>query len=271
MASHLSSIGFPVQNEQDLYALAEKVSLKAKPYEITQGFYLRYEDPSGASLWLHADKQQQISGMNPHFVGPSVMQVKIVRSMHKKQDHDFEGSYFAWAAPEEEHDHQEGAYPFLFDAPDFLRHSQQKFPQLLNVQVAAFAHEIQVFASEQAFHVEAPKSTQMAPEAFMPAGLFPAENQLEEAAPTAHALINGRVLDTQKRTNQLTGKSFWWLQIQSYAGVYDAVVDPLLMPIEPKPGNIISGSFWLSGMILDQVEDQKPRSGFLRLLRSRRF
>ena len=50
MASHLSSIGFPVQNEQDLYGLAEAVSKKAKSYEIAQGFYLAYQDPSGACL-----------------------------------------------------------------------------------------------------------------------------------------------------------------------------------------------------------------------------
>src|SRR3712207_4814475 len=134
MASHLSSIGFPVQNEQDLYALAEKVSYKAKAFEMNDGYYLCYQDPSGAAIWLHADQQRQISGMNPHFVGPSVMPVKIVRSLHKERDHAFDGSYFAWASPEEEHDHQEGAYPFLFDAPDYLRHCQQSFPLIQTVQ-----------------------------------------------------------------------------------------------------------------------------------------
>ncbi len=270
MASHLSSIGFPVQNEQDLYSLAEKVSEKAKPHEVDKGFYLSYQDPSGAMLWLHADQQRQIAGMNPHFAGPSVMQVKIVRSLHKKQDHDFEGSYFAWAAPEEERDHQEGAYPFLFDAPDYLRHHNQQFPAILNVQIAAFAHEFHIFPDEEAFHTETAHGPAMSPKAFIPAGLFPVDGELEAAAPTAHALINGLVIDAQKRTNQMTGKGFWWVQIESFAGTYDAVIDPLLIRTEPKPGNIATGSFWLSGMILDHAADQKLRNTFLRLLRGKR-
>ncbi|HYX40030.1 MAG TPA: hypothetical protein VE954_43595 [Oligoflexus sp.] len=270
MASHLSSIGFPVQNEQDLYSLAEKVTQKAKPIEINQGFYLYYQDPSGAAIWLHADQQQQISGMNPHFVGPSIMTVKIVRSLHKEKDHPFEGSFFAWVAPEEERDHQEGAYPFLFDAPDFLRHSHASYPATLQVQVAAFAHEIDVYPTEEAFAQKRKvgDGPEMAPESFIPAGLFPADAE-ETSSPTAHALISGHVLDAQKRTNQLTGKSFWWLQIQTYAAVYDAVVDPVLLRTEPKPGFLVKGSFWLSGMIMDQASEP-PRTGFLRLLRKGR-
>jgi hypothetical protein len=268
MASHLSSIGFPVQTEQDLYALAEKIAQKATPHEVNQGFYLSYQDPSGASIWLHADQDRQIAGMNPHFVGPSVMPLKIVRSVHREKDHDFDGAYFAWVAPEEEHDHQEGAYPLLFDAPDFLRHRQQKFPAVLLVQIAAFAHELEIFSSEEAWKEKASDKPETAAESFIPAGLFPADGRANAALPSAHALITGHVLDAQKRTNQMTGKSFWWLQLQSYAAIYDVVVDPVLLRNEPKPGCIVRGSFWLSGVIVDHDEN-KSQSGFLRLLRSR--
>ncbi|WP_141731432.1 hypothetical protein [Oligoflexus tunisiensis] len=267
MASHLSSIGFPVQNEQDLYTLAEKVSQKAKPHDIGQGYYLNYQDPSGAAIWLHADQDRQITGMNPHFVGPSVMPVKIVRSLHREKDHAFEGSYFAWVAPEEEHNHQEGAYPLLFDAPDFLRHSQQKLPAILLVQIAAFAHEVDIFTTEEAWKESATDAPGMAPESFIPAGLFPVDGKANAALPSAHALISGHVLDVQKRTNQMTGKGFWWLQVQSYAAIYDVVVDPILLKMEPQPGHLVKGSFWLSGVIVDHAAD-KPQAGFLRLLRS---
>jgi hypothetical protein len=267
MASHLSSIGFPVQNEQDLYALAEKVSQKARPHDIGQGYYLSYQDPSGAAIWLHADQERQITGMNPHFVGPSVMPVKIVRPVHREKDHAFEGSYFAWVAPEEEHNHQEGAYPLLFDAPDFLRHSQQQLPAILLVQLAAFAHELEVFTSTEAWNQSSSDAKGMAPESFIPAGLFPVDGKANAALPSAHALISGHVLDAQKRTNQMTGKAFWWLQVQSYAAIYDVVVDPVLLKMEPRPGYLIKGSFWLSGVIVDEASD-KPQAGFLRLLRS---
>ncbi|HET9240524.1 MAG TPA: hypothetical protein VFO10_24890 [Oligoflexus sp.] len=270
MASHLSSIGFPVQTEQDLYALAEKIAQKATPHEVDQGFYLSYQDPSGAAIWLHADKDRQIAGMNPHFVGPSIMTLKIVRSVHRDKDHAFDGAYFGWVAPEEEHDHQEGAYPLLFDAPDYRRYHQEKFPATLPVQIAAFAHELEVFASDEAWKQKNGDKSPIAAESFIPAGLFPADGRQEsEAIPTAHALISGHVLDAQKRTNQMTGKSFWWLQVQSYAAIYDVVVDPLLLRSDPKPGCVVKGSFWLSGVVLDQAE-HKPQNGFLRLLRSRK-
>jgi hypothetical protein len=267
MASHLSSIGFPVQTEQDLYSLAERISEKATPHEVPQGYYLSYQDPSGAAIWLHADQDRQIGGMNPHFVGPSVMPLKIVRSVHREKDHAFDGAYFAWVAPEEEHNHQEGAYPLLFDAPDYLKHSQVKLPALLLVQIAAFAHELEIFASEEEWKQKAGDKPQLAVESFIPAGLFPVDGRANAALPSAHALISGHVLDAQKRTNQMTGKTFWWLQVQSYAATYDAVVDPLLLRSEPKPGCIVKGSFWLSGVILDQT-DEKPQNTFLRLLRS---
>lgn len=268
MASHLSSIGFPVLNEQDLYALAEKVSQKATSFAIDQGYYLSYQDPSGATIWLHADQQRQITGMNPHFAGPSIMELKIVRSLHKEKDHPFDGSYFAWARPEEEHNHQEGAYPFLFDAPDYLRHKQLDLPVTLKAQIAAFAHEIDIYATAELYEQAASDGPKMAAEAFIPAGLFPAEGRSNGAPPTAHALINGIVLDAQKRTNQLSGKPFWWIQLQSYGGIYDAVVDPFLLKHEPRPGCVAKGSFWLSGVILDQPGDEKPKAGFLRLLRN---
>jgi hypothetical protein len=268
MASHLSSIGFPVETEQDLYALAEKISQKSTPHEVNQGFYLSYQDPSGAAIWLHADQDQQIAGMNPHFAGPSVMPLKIVRKVHREKDHAFEGGYFAWVAPEEEHNHQEGAYPLLFDAPDFLRHQDLRFPALLLVQIAAFAHELEVYPSDEAWQQKAGDTLDMAAESFIPAGLFPADGRANAALPSAHALITGHVLDAQKRTNQMTGKSFWWLQVQSYAAIYDVVVDPVLLKAEPRPGCIVRGSFWLSGVIMDHSENN-AQSGFLRLLRPR--
>ena len=69
MASHLSSIGFPVGSEDEAQALVGRVANDAEELDTPDGAYLRYADPSGAELWLHLDGQGVVVDMHPHYAG----------------------------------------------------------------------------------------------------------------------------------------------------------------------------------------------------------
>jgi hypothetical protein len=52
------------------------------------------------------------------------------------------------------------------------------------------------------------------------------------------------------RTNQLTGQAFCWALVETLSATYDVVIDPELLDALPQVGNVLHGSFWMSGRIV---------------------
>ena len=53
-------------------------------------------------------------------------------------------------------------------------------------------------------------------------------------------------------TIKLSEASFYWILVDTLGGLYDVVVDPTLIAEPPTIGNIVSGTFWLSGRLLSK-------------------
>ena len=49
-------------------------------------------------------------------------------------------------------------------------------------------------------------------------------------------------------------------------GTFDAVIDPVLLATEPRPGNVVSGWFWLSGRLHVRYQQPNAASGWLKRL-----
>jgi hypothetical protein len=200
----------------------------------------------------------QVLGMNPHFAGPARLRVKLTSYIPSTTPSPLDGSFHGWTNPPantESADQAEGDYPFVFDAPDALLHKGAPLPGVVEVQVAAFAHEMQVFGSEQAYLSSLPEDgLRMASESFIPSGLFG-----QEGEPRALGMFTGRVLEAAWKTNPLQGRSYWWALVQTLGGQFDVVADPELIANPLEKGNIVQGSFWLSGLI--QSREQTPKTG----------
>jgi hypothetical protein len=248
MASHLSSIGLPVDSEDDFFDLAQRASESSEVLEVHAGRYLRWSSPSGAELWLQVDEEDSLIGMNPHFAGASRLRVGLTGRLTRAGATALDGAFHGWASPPGDEPEQ-GAYPFVFDAPDFLLHSDVEIPSVVEVQVAAFAHEVQAHLTEEEHGKSQEAEMRFAAQSFIPSGLFSPEGEAP-GEPESLAIFSGLVLRAEVRTNELSGKPFYWALVDSYGGAYDVVIDPELLPEPPVVGGVLNGSFWLSGRLL---------------------
>ncbi|MCK6471673.1 MAG: hypothetical protein L6R28_08000 [Planctomycetes bacterium] len=251
MASHFSSIGFPVQSQDDMLALANQAGPSARPLEVDDGFYFLWASDSGAQLWIQVDKNDDLMGMVPHFSGPSRFRVRLDARIGRPNDSPLDGAIHCWAAGPDGNP-QSIEFPFVFDLPDARLHSGLALPSLAHVQLAAFAHEVQIHESVEAYNTANTEEPRMGSQSFIPAGLFSPNNQKPTNPPLATAILNGHVLGAELKTNELSGRTFWWAQLDVLGGTFDAVIDPELVTQEPKVGGVIGGFFWLSGQILEQ-------------------
>jgi hypothetical protein len=247
VASHFSSVGFPLRSEADLYELADRIGEHAEPLATDRGTYFRWSDPSGAEVWLQANTDNEGVGMNPHFVGKSTVRVRLTARPDPHSPSPLDGRFHGWADPSDSEE-PSGAYPFLFDAPDAGCHDELELPTTVVVQIAAFAHEISAFDSPEAYMASQTHEVKFASQSFIPSGLFNLEG--DDRPPRAEAIFAGHVRESERRTNRLTGKDFFWCLVDTLGGSFDVVIDPELLTDLPKVGGVIHGSFWLSGRIL---------------------
>ncbi len=185
--------------------------------------------------------------MNPHFFGESRVRVQLAARIVRPEGTHLDGAFHAWADPQGD-DPDSVSYPFVFDAPDFQCYSALSLPAILEARIAAFAHELVVFRSEEEYMASQTGETKFAVQSFIPSGLFRPDGESIDP-PEANAMFTGRILEAEMRTNELMNKPFQWMLVETLGGVFDVVADPEFIEVEPAPGRILMGSFWLSGRL----------------------
>jgi hypothetical protein len=261
MSSHLSSIGFPVASHEELVALARRITDDAVRVSTPRGDYVRYRGEGGEELWLQLDHDGDLVGLTPHFAGKSRVRVALTDRLSRRSDSALDGAFHGWADPATD-DPRSGCYPFVFDCPDAASRPALALPALVDVQLVAFAHEIEVFDSVEEYDARQDVETEedeqpvsFASQSFVPASLFgdeerPADTPQDEPPP-AYAFFSGHVIEARRVKNALTGGEYHWILVETYGATIDVVVDRSLLETEPRPGGVVSGSFWLSGRILE--------------------
>jgi hypothetical protein len=153
MPSHYSTIGFGTPSPDDFLELARQASLGAQRIPVSGGRYLKWSPQTGEQLWMQVDGNDDLRGISPHFAGESEVRVVLERRVMRKGSSPFEGAFLARArdtgGPYEAD--STGDYPFVFDCPDIALHSSVALPAEGMAQIAAFAHELSLFPSEEAY------------------------------------------------------------------------------------------------------------------------
>jgi len=244
MPSQFSTIGFSITSGEDLAAIASQVADKADRISTPPGEYLKWAPPSGEQLWLQISPEGDAMGMSAHFAGKSAVRVAVEARVARPAHTPLDGTFLAWANPPAG-DAVGGDYPFAFDCPDAATHIDLALPVTVTAQVAAFAQQVSIFDSAAAF-----TSSQGSPSrSFIPSGLVSPSGE-PVSPPESHALIAGHVLEADTRVNAVSGTAYWWALVDSLGGTFDVVIDPDLLPEPPKPGQVLSGWFWLSGRLI---------------------
>lgn len=252
--SNLSDIGFPTPDEQAINEMIMHVLEVAKPEKVARGFYLIYTDRSGAEIYLQGNTEQELIGFNPHFAGKSRFTVGLTNSIERDSS-ALDGGFHAWANPSAEDAEISGEYPFVFDVPDFRAVEIAEFPRIAEIQLTAFAsNDFQIFAGEEAYQAAQESELKYASKMFVPVGLFAVDEKngsLDLSVVRPVGKLAGEIREFELRTNELSGETFYWFLVDTLGGAADVVVDPKYVPAEPKPGGIVSGTFWLSGRVLN--------------------
>jgi hypothetical protein len=248
MPNHMSDIGFELNSEDDFQQLALQVCEEGEPRKAASGTYIRWAPGEGIELWAQLDQDNEVIGLNPHFRGKGLMRIGVTQEVIRPERTSLDGAYYAWANPAE-NDPEMGEFPFVFDVPDYQLH-KVRLPSILHVQLAAFAHELHSYDSDEAYDRSQSEEMKFASEAFIPSGLFRPEGTTMEP-PQAHAIFTGHVQETTIITNPATGNGFCWAKLRTLGGDVDVIADPLLLNGLLVEGGVVSGSFWLSGFLIE--------------------
>lgn len=245
----MSSIGFPVSSKEEFHDLALRAAREGEPFEARGGSYARWSPGSGIELWAQVTRDGKVVGINPHYSGGATTLVGLTSRVVRRERSPDDG-FFGWASPRNQ-DPESGWYPFVFDAPDYELHRDLTLPVIREVQLAAFAHEIRAYQSDEEYEEarrRGDRGTGLAAEAFIPSGLFKPGGEAIEP-PQALAVLAGHVLEARLLSNPVTGASFQWARLRTYGAEIDVVADFEVIVGRTKEGGVLSGSFWLSGRI----------------------
>lgn len=251
--SNLSDIGFPTPDEQAINEMIMHILEVAKPVQTVRGFYLVYTDSSGAEIYLQGNFNQELVGFNPHYAGTSRRRAGLTRIIERDSS-ELDGGFHAWANPSDEDVEVSGEYPFVFDVPDFRTVEIETFPKTVEIQLTAFAsNDFKVFESEEDYQARQESELPYASKMFVPVGLFDFANGNwdENNPPRPVGKLAGEITWFELKTNELSGEKFYWILVDTYGGDVDVVVDPKYVTEEPQIGGIVSGTFWLSGKVLN--------------------
>lgn len=141
----------------------------------------------------------------------------------------------------------------IFDAPDFPDVREATLTARHDVELAAFALELNVYDTEEAFREAQPDLKPLGIPGFIPAGMV---GQAQGQAPTAHALLVGRVLEATRVQNQVTQREFVRMRVETPAGPLDMAVDPGMVDALPPVGHIVQAGAWISGRLAPEDDDK---------------
>jgi hypothetical protein len=246
MPSHLTTLGFPVTTEQDFRHYVYAATEFGQKIETPRGSYTLWQPGSGIELWVQTNLHKRIIGMNPHFDGSARMRVSLTRYVARPGQSILDGAFYGRANPDRSHA-ETGAYPFVFDLPNYDTYTNLELPCTVNVQLAAFAHHLQGYQTEADWQTG--NETSLAAESLIPRGTFTLDRKPKDPA-FAEVIMSARILDTSQLTNPVTGLKFYWAHVHTLGGEMDVVADPQIVQGKLVPGGIVSGTFWLSGKIV---------------------
>ena len=254
MADHLASLGIGSSSAEERRNQVRRILKESKPHSHrADSMTLRWRDPSGAELWIYVDDTGAMKSVQPHFSGGPRIRLELQAIVERPEVSPYDGGFLGLTQEGGSNPSLGGGFPIVFDSPDFPDVKDAFLTAKHDVELAGFAVELNVYATEEAFREAQPDLKPLGVPAFIPAGMVA---QVEGGQPTAHALMVGRALEAERVKNQLTGMAFVRIRMETPAGPLDMIVDPGMVEALPEAGYILQVGAWLSGRIAPE-NDQK--------------
>jgi hypothetical protein len=245
MPDPFSTIGFPIQDESEFSDLATHLAAEAQRIPVSGGTYLLWASPGGEQVWLQGDSDGYLVGMTPHFAGKSQVSVSIRSILRRPGETSLAGTIRGSVNDETGPTAGILDCPIVIDVPNLATHGRLELPICVDVQVASFAREVSIFASEDAYYASQEHGG-FASRSYVPSGTFTPDGG-ETEPPQAFGIFTGHVLEAAVKRNGKTDAPFYWALVDTLGGTFDVVIDPELLPHPPRAGGILQGQFWFSG------------------------
>jgi hypothetical protein len=247
VTDHLAALGIGSPSIEERQQQVRRILKESKPHsQRADSMTLRWHDPSGAELWIYLDETGTMKSVQPHFAGGPRIRLELQAIIERPEVSPYDGGFLGLTQEGGSNPSLGGGYPVVFDAPDFPDVKDAFLTAKHDVELAGFAVELNVYPTEEAFRKGQPDLKPLGIPAFLPAGMVA---QMEGGQPTAHALMVGRALETERVKNQLTDREFVRLRMETPAGPMDLIVDPGLVEDLPEIGYVLQAGAWLSGRI----------------------
>lgn len=243
--SHFANLGFRCTSEDDFSHL---VSLMIEHHQDeidgTAFNYGIYRENSGLQMWLVANKDGNITSLEPYFVG-GVHRLGV-DGMQVDSTHGT-GWVQAWinATTFDNGEWTDGECPLIIDVPNVATLGELG-GQVVSMQLCAFGEDVQIYADEASYDTADTGDVAWATKSLAPIGMF---TDGEQPA-TAHIQMSGIVKASHQLTNALTGLPYYHCQIETFCGVIDAVFSDEMFDSPPQTGNVITGIYWLTGQVI---------------------
>ena len=248
MLNHFAALGYSLDTDEEFSDLVDHAARDGDPIAAPSGYYLYYRVDERVELWAQATPIGDLLDCVPHYRGESRIKIGVADLIRRK-DRPLDGSVYGWVNPTGERS-DAGDYPVVIKVPDYEIFRSRVSPQsIITMQVTAFANEIAVYETEEVFAEAQPERQRMAPESFIPTGLF-SDSGDSLTSPEAQAIFSGHVTASDVKSNRETNKEFYSLAVSTFGGVYDVVISPDLVATAPAVGTVIRGSFWLTGRLV---------------------
>jgi hypothetical protein len=254
VADHLAALGIGSSSAEERQEQVRRILKESKPHsQRADSMTLRWHDSSGAELWIYVDQSGTMKSVQPHFAGGPKIRLEIQAILERSEVSPFDGGFLGLTQEGGSNPSLGGGFPIVFDAPDFPDVKGVFLTAKHDVELAGFAVELNIYSTEEAFREAQPDLKPLGVPAFVPAGMMA---QMEGGTPTAHALMVGRALETERVKNELTSLEFIRIQMETPAGPIDLIVDPGMLDDLPENGHIIQAGAWISGRITPE-DDEK--------------
>lgn len=249
--SHFSMVGYAVATDS-----APAMSASVRPYlrqcdllPLSPGDLIcKVKDPSGGELYIGVKTSgsgQSLETLNPAFDGESRVPVEIEAEVSDPEWKPFEISVSARFAGD--------VAPIVFELADPEQAALVKPGAKVVAEIAAFSFDLKVYPDEGAYLRAQPEGeVKFASNFFIATGTFDADvgGNAVDGRPTPYADFAGTVLKAELRTNRTGSGRFWWVLVRGYDdATFDVLIDPRQVDTPPRPGNIVSGHFWLSARL----------------------
>jgi hypothetical protein len=214
---------------------------------------LRWSDPSGAELWIYVDETGEMKSVQPHFAGGTRFTLELQDILEREEISPYDGGFIGLTQTGGTNPNLGGGFPIVFDSPDFPDVKEAFLTAKHEVELSAFAVELNAYPDEETFKEAQPEMKGLDLPIFIPAGLI---GMTQGETPTAHALMVGSLLEISELNNELTGRAFNRFLMETPAGPLVLIVEPDLMPEKMETGQILQVGAWISGRISPENDEK---------------